>query len=204
MYANCYKSDDTLELSRNAWPIFLVWFVFLSCSCLCGVRAQMSRNYILSCLFRGHNDNVTRRLRTGEFTLSNAPRMLTCCLRPLDLFERRFVEFADRIWLREEIQRRRQQGMELEVRTKSFTFGDSVTTTESAEASPTLDSITSSDNESLEEPTCSICLLTIEEGDRIGALQCRHHFHVDCLKSWLSRKNTCPLCSQPVGKLREP
>lgn len=133
--------------------------------------------------------------------MSNGPRMLRCCLRPRELFERRFVELVDRIWLREEIQRRRQQGMELEVRTKSFTFGD-IVTTNSAEASPTVDSITISDNGSLEEPTCSICLLTLEEGDRIGALQCRHHFHVDCLKSWLSRKNTCPLCSRAVGKLR--
>ena len=191
-----------VEFSRNFWPVFLAWLAFLACSCVMGVKAQMSRDYILSCLFRGHNDNVARRLRAGEFTLSNAPRMLRCCLRPRDLFERKFVEFADRIWLREEIQRRRQQGMELEVRTKSFTFGDSVTT-ESAEASPTVDSITISDNGSLEEPTCSICLLTLEEGDRIGALRCRHHFHVDCLKSWLSRKNACPLCSQAVGKLRE-
>jgi hypothetical protein len=34
-------------------------------------------------------------------------------------------------------------------------------------------------------------------------LECRHNFHVACLKSWLARRNVCPLCSQPVAKRRQ-
>ena len=45
--------------------------------------------------------------------------------------------------------------------------------------------------------TCSICLLGFDDGDRIGALQCQHMFHVDCLKLWLTRRNVCPLCQAP-------
>jgi hypothetical protein len=42
---------------------------------------------------------------------------------------------------------------------------------------------------------CAICMATVENGDRIGNLQCRHLFHVDCLKQWLRKKNECPMCS---------
>jgi len=42
--------------------------------------------------------------------------------------------------------------------------------------------------------TCSICLNDIDEGEKIGDLACRHAFHLMCLKDWLRRKNSCPLC----------
>jgi len=44
--------------------------------------------------------------------------------------------------------------------------------------------------------SCVICFSEIEGGQRVGALSCRHIFHVECLKSWLARKNSCPLCQQ--------
>eukprot|EP00540_Astrosyne_radiata_P011579 CAMPEP_0116824134 /NCGR_PEP_ID=MMETSP0418-20121206/1229_1 /TAXON_ID=1158023 /ORGANISM="Astrosyne radiata, Strain 13vi08-1A" /LENGTH=208 /DNA_ID=CAMNT_0004452473 /DNA_START=1 /DNA_END=627 /DNA_ORIENTATION=- len=45
--------------------------------------------------------------------------------------------------------------------------------------------------------TCTICLGPIQEGDRVGELaSCNHVFHVTCLKSWLVRRNQCPLCAQ--------
>ena len=46
---------------------------------------------------------------------------------------------------------------------------------------------------------CTICFVPLEEGDRIGDLSCNHLFHVDCLKSWVQRKNTCPLCAAPMA-----
>ena len=42
--------------------------------------------------------------------------------------------------------------------------------------------------------TCSICLVDLEVGDRLGHLECSHLFHVTCLKDWLKRRNVCPLC----------
>lgn len=41
---------------------------------------------------------------------------------------------------------------------------------------------------------CIICFGPLEDGDRVAVLKCQHLFHVDCLKGWLKRKNTCPLC----------
>ena len=45
--------------------------------------------------------------------------------------------------------------------------------------------------------TCTICFVLLQEGDRIGDLSCGHVFHVQCLKTWLPRRNTCPLCQAP-------
>jgi hypothetical protein len=57
-----------------------------------------------------------------------------------------------------------------------------------------------------DDPTtcCTICFVPLEEGDRIGDLACRHVYHVDCLKSWVQRKNTCPLCATPIATPRKP
>lgn len=41
---------------------------------------------------------------------------------------------------------------------------------------------------------CTICHLDLEDGDRVGDLPCGHTFHIDCLKSWIARRNVCPLC----------
>jgi Ring finger domain len=45
-----------------------------------------------------------------------------------------------------------------------------------------------------DESECIICLIPLEEGDRVGKLPCSHVMHAECLKVWLKRKNTCPLC----------
>ncbi|GJT38370.1 retrovirus-related pol polyprotein from transposon TNT 1-94 [Tanacetum coccineum] len=50
------------------------------------------------------------------------------------------------------------------------------------------------EGEKEEIDTCAICYGEYEESKKIGKLQCGHLFHVDCLISWLSRKNSCPMC----------
>jgi hypothetical protein len=51
---------------------------------------------------------------------------------------------------------------------------------------------------------CIICFVPLEEGDRIGDLSCDHVYHVDCLKGWVQRKNSCPLCATPMATSRTP
>ena len=48
-----------------------------------------------------------------------------------------------------------------------------------------------------EEQTCAICFNPLQGGERVGALPCKHEFHVECLKGWLTRRNACPLCQAP-------
>ena len=46
-----------------------------------------------------------------------------------------------------------------------------------------------------EEITCSICMVDLKNGERVGDLPCGHHFHVECLKTWVLWRNVCPLCN---------
>ncbi|GFP84688.1 E3 ubiquitin-protein ligase mbr2 [Phtheirospermum japonicum] len=45
---------------------------------------------------------------------------------------------------------------------------------------------------------CSICQEKCKRGDDIGALNCGHHHHIQCIKQWLLHKNTCPVCKSAV------
>lgn len=41
---------------------------------------------------------------------------------------------------------------------------------------------------------CSICREEYSNGEDLGALECGHDFHTDCIKQWLMQKNLCPIC----------
>ncbi|KAG6538126.1 uncharacterized RING finger protein P32A8.03c-like [Zingiber officinale] len=45
-----------------------------------------------------------------------------------------------------------------------------------------------------EDSSCSICLDDFEVMTQALAMPCGHSFHEGCLKEWLRRKNSCPLC----------
>ena len=36
--------------------------------------------------------------------------------------------------------------------------------------------------------SCSICILELEDGDRIADLDCGHYFHAECLSEWIKKK----------------
>ncbi|XP_052084992.1 uncharacterized protein LOC127722164 isoform X1 [Mytilus californianus] len=42
--------------------------------------------------------------------------------------------------------------------------------------------------------SCPICLCIYEECDSTTTLPCQHHFHPLCIKAWLSKSGTCPVC----------
>uniref|UniRef100_A0A0D9WJE0 RING-type E3 ubiquitin transferase n=1 Tax=Leersia perrieri TaxID=77586 RepID=A0A0D9WJE0_9ORYZ len=50
------------------------------------------------------------------------------------------------------------------------------------------------------ERNCSICQEEFEANEETGKLICGHSYHVHCIKQWLSRKNTCPVCKTAVSK----
>jgi hypothetical protein len=47
---------------------------------------------------------------------------------------------------------------------------------------------------------CSICLNTFTMGEMLISLPCdkRHSFHANCIRQWLHRQNSCPLCQKQV------
>jgi hypothetical protein len=49
-------------------------------------------------------------------------------------------------------------------------------------------------------PDCCICLTAFERGEMLISLPChhRHSFHAACVRQWLTRQNSCPLCQKVV------
>lgn len=49
---------------------------------------------------------------------------------------------------------------------------------------------------------CSICLENFSENDTrlVAELNCnsKHIFHVDCLSDWITTKDICPMCREPI------
>lgn len=41
---------------------------------------------------------------------------------------------------------------------------------------------------------CRICLQEFKNGDRYIILPCIHFFHANCVKTWMEKNNTCPIC----------
>lgn len=49
--------------------------------------------------------------------------------------------------------------------------------------------------------SCHVCLLDFENNELLKRLpKCGHEFHVDCLKPWLEKHTTCPVCRETVLK----
>lgn len=50
-----------------------------------------------------------------------------------------------------------------------------------------------------EEDQCVICQFPYEDGMEVCSLYCTHNFHFDCIRGWLARNRTCPLCREEVN-----
>lgn len=49
-----------------------------------------------------------------------------------------------------------------------------------------------------DEESCVICLCHYEPGELVCTLPCKHHFHADCISSWLRLDKSCALCKQDI------
>ena len=45
-----------------------------------------------------------------------------------------------------------------------------------------------------EKKNCVICLEDFKTGDKAVILPCIHIFHKSCIKNWLKKQNSCPIC----------
>ena len=65
----------------------------------------------------------------------------------------------------------------------------------------TINIIMTTDEESADDPTCTICLMEYENTSEIFAsITCSHHFHHACICDWLQQGNKidCPCCRNPL------
>jgi hypothetical protein len=45
---------------------------------------------------------------------------------------------------------------------------------------------------------CTICIDSLNKGDTVLVLPCKHWFHEACVTMWLKEHNTCPICRTPM------
>lgn len=45
-----------------------------------------------------------------------------------------------------------------------------------------------------EGPGCRVCLSSFKSGDKLCTLPCKHDYHAACVKEWLKRNASCPIC----------
>lgn len=64
-----------------------------------------------------------------------------------------------------------------------------------------LSSFEYSDPSEVSNDHCAICLAGFDHGETLTSLPCdkRHSFHAPCIRQWLERQNSCPLCQRFVN-----
>ena len=50
--------------------------------------------------------------------------------------------------------------------------------------------------------SCSICHELLERGHALLELECKHCYHDDCIRAWLGRADTCPVCRSLVIRVK--
>ena len=46
---------------------------------------------------------------------------------------------------------------------------------------------------------CIICLEDFKTNDKVIYLPCIHFFHEICIKNWIKRKQSCPICKHEIN-----
>ncbi|THD28410.1 hypothetical protein D915_000756 [Fasciola hepatica] len=51
-------------------------------------------------------------------------------------------------------------------------------------------------------PICAICVRSYEIGETCATLPCFHIFHAQCIREWLLKQATCPICRRSIDSSR--
>jgi hypothetical protein len=221
----CYSFSIQQAVARNAWPLLVLWYIGLFLVLLCTIPGRTCRQYVTSCCWTASNQQRVDLLSHSQLTpMRNHSNHCfywqnwwTWQQRRL---ERRILAQAQYQW-RQELDELHGP-TQLELKTKIYQTpetdkeeNDNLDPPNTSDENNThmdngdidndaIDNDGDDDNDDDEHDTsCSICLAPLQTGERVGDLKCGHVFHVDCLKTWLPRRNTCPLCQAPgVAALR--
>jgi hypothetical protein len=172
---SCFTTTTRVSLLRNCWPVVVMWYGIVLLFLFFTEQGRHARRYVLTTVCNsGFNARVVDRVL--EEARGN-PRRGRWMARRFSGEENNAgvaPHFEDTH--SDDDDARRPQRLAL--KTKRFSRPPG----------------TEDDDDAC---NCSICFVPLQDGDRVGALQCQHSFHVDCLKLWIRRKNSCPLCQTP-------
>jgi Ring finger domain len=168
---SCFTKPTRVNLLRNAWPIVVAWYAALCLFLLCTGQGQNARRIVnIYCVNQLCTELVTQILQPTQAISINHSWEDGGPPHSLAMGE---------LPGEHDNEHHKRRSKRVYLKTKRF-------------CAP----IGGIDKE-LDADVCAICIETIEHNDRVGALPCQHAFHVGCLKSWIRKRNVCPLCQTP-------
>jgi len=204
----CFKSKATTEIIQNLALFFWFYCLMVGLHFVTSRQGKHARDYI-----RGKLCCLTRNERLVDEIVQNPERANFLLWRIQRYHSRRWIrneegagefrneEQPDQLfdlpvaWQVNELDEQRDQNpTALALKTRRYVRPSSAATKKNESQCVKNDTV---EEEGGEDLTCTICFADIETDERIGALPCEHIFHADCLKTWLKRRNVCPLCQAP-------
>lgn len=196
----CRNLAKAFDFRRNSLFIAIAWFACLIIALFWSNIGSSMMGYMISRCYPSWNEQAVDRM------IRRNPERVRVMLGRYILREQRALIqaglFSD--FFRASNQVRPPQSLALKIKVYekpksqelSFDENDKTKPAEEVEEDNEISSIDG-------EEQCTICYCCFEEGDRVGSLACDHLFHSECLKTWLRRQNTCPLCkSEDVAEAR--
>lgn len=174
----CFEDDASTVLVRNIWPLVCLWYVFLCLLCF-SYKGRHAITYCIQRCFPSTNSILVDRIMEHHQHI-----------------RQHYLSFWNAN--NNATNNEEDEAQELVLKTKEYHETHHPETS----STPFSDDLVGEEDD---DPStcCTICFVPLEEGDRIGALDCDHLFHVDCIKGWVQRKNTCPLCAIPLATPRK-
>ena len=222
----CLDDDPRRDAIRYIFLFVLALYLMILSCLLCTENGRgIFHGIITLCCYRPWNTRLVRQIQQHDQRRTN--RLLRSYWRRRRLLlERQYREMINNrndqtsnnnnnnndaaaqdnnnnnVALEPEEIEERPKPTHLALRTRIYHRGDYYPSkgVESVEKKRGQDDFVVDDDE--EEHACTICFGPLVEGDRVGALDCGHVFHVECLKTWLSRRNACPLCATAAAEER--
>jgi hypothetical protein len=198
----CVFEPKGRELSKTIFLVVVVWYALLL-ACAVGTGfGQSIINYVISCCIPRYNRFVADRM------LRRNPSRALGLIRNYLRRRRRMLErIADNAEIQGEIATAEasaqvenvieEKPTSLALKTRTYSCGlrkCGSSHSHNHEVTQSLSHSEHGENHEEDDENCTICFAPLLDGDRVGALTCEHIFHSECLKTWLQRRNVCPLC----------
>lgn len=181
----CVIINRSQRFVRSVFPLILIWFGSLA-GCVLGTKVgRHVLDYVVSCCFPRWTKYVADRMMRQE--PSRARRLIRRNWRERRRLLVRLQQDSSEVAAEQGSETvTASRGMaQLALRTRIY-----------HEPEEGLAVVKTRETEDEDDRACTICFGPIEDGDKVGALPCDHIFHSECLKTWLVRRQVCPLCQR--------
>ena len=180
----CLDIQNKEVFVRSVWPIILIWFALTGAFCVLTFSGRNAMDYALTSLFPKWNEMIFEAIcydPESNNDHDNRPGLLRKLFYVRrNQFQNRYRGIVNRAQIREEGGNPDDtEGMPYEIRTRRFHKTENAI---HAEPDSIVHSCDTLQDEEESEASCAICFLPLEEGERVGVIDCGHVFHVDCLK----------------------